>query len=822
MKYLIIFILALLPFFAQAQLLRAYGVVEIGSTFPTSSVTGAKFAYRTTDSSFYRWIHTNVWVKVVEPSIIPDTLYLTQISGTTAIVNGDTIDLTPYVLKVDTASMLAPYIRLAGYGIIKTGQIIRADTTSPNGLATRLFAKTLPTVIAANYLATSNGTNLVARNLFDNNTYVGVLNSKPFSLGQWTTAGRPSGVTAYTGFNTTLGGQDWYDGTRWNLVPKADRSAFTDTYVPFTNSSGQLTQASATGQNLRYYNAGSNLHILEVSSAIEAKGVAGVNLGNADIVVSSATNVGRWSFSTAESTGAFSFYDAISAQTPVTIAKNSGNARISTNSTTTALSAVSLLTGTVGSTVQTIGNATDALGGTGTWRIVNGSNIFSITPTSTSPYFAITNGTQRGYFQATTLDGIRIGSSTAHPFIFLTNATARAYISATGDFAIGNSSPQRKFHVTGEARISDLTTDTPTQIVGADADGDLGALAISGGLSISSGTLSSTWLKPALEAGNVTISNNSNTLTLTGSSFTMQNQGGFNNFTIAGNTDYEGTITQSQKTFTYFTQLDKGNAFLPGHYRLKHQIVQSVLGGGDHIINVTSVDTTSGLVQNFQGSFFGGEDFTQQFSVSSDVSGVPGFKILKIDSGTTGNLFEVQSTSGTTFLNSVRADGLLGLSRYTDSAPFTPNAIGEEASELFLTTSATTGKVLQRKMRETTWTNTSGSVTDDMLELAQDVFVYANCPAIATDSTVIDLPTPSVDYIGQVVEVCGDGRNATPNYQVYVRGVGATLWHQAGGADPSAQTYLEVTNLSSNHNTVKFICAQPSGSTYYWILLKQQ
>jgi hypothetical protein len=54
---------------------------------------------------------------------------------------------------------------------------------------------------------------------------------------------------------------------------------------------------------------------------------------------------------------------------------------------------------------------------------------------------------------------------------------------------LGNAAPARTLHVTGEARITDLTTDAPTRIVGADADGDLGELAIAGGLSISGGVL---------------------------------------------------------------------------------------------------------------------------------------------------------------------------------------------------------------------------------------------------------------------------------------------------------------------------------------------
>jgi hypothetical protein len=62
-------------------------------------------------------------------------------------------------------------------------------------------------------------------------------------------------------------------------------------------------------------------------------------------------------------------------------------------------------------------------------------------------------------------------------------------IKSDGKVGIGTTSPARTLHVEGEARISDLTTDTPTRIVGADADGDLGAITLGTGLSISSGTL---------------------------------------------------------------------------------------------------------------------------------------------------------------------------------------------------------------------------------------------------------------------------------------------------------------------------------------------
>lgn len=130
MKNLIIAILFLLPITLSAQLLRSYGVVEIGSTFPTSTVTGAKFAYRTVDSSYYRWVSGNTWVKILKSSIDPDTLYLKQLSGTTAIVDGDTINISTYLLHSDTASMLDPYIKLAGYGLSKlVGHTLQVDTS---------------------------------------------------------------------------------------------------------------------------------------------------------------------------------------------------------------------------------------------------------------------------------------------------------------------------------------------------------------------------------------------------------------------------------------------------------------------------------------------------------------------------------------------------------------------------------------------------------------------------------------------------------------------------------------------------------------------
>ena len=79
------------------------------------------------------------------------------------------------------------------------------------------------------------------------------------------------------------------------------------------------------------------------------------------------------------------------------------------------------------------------------------------------------------------------------PFIIKPSPPSNSfYMDATGKVQLGGTSPQRTLHVTGEARITDLTTDTPTGIVGHDADGDLGTITVGSGLSLSGGSLTST------------------------------------------------------------------------------------------------------------------------------------------------------------------------------------------------------------------------------------------------------------------------------------------------------------------------------------------
>lgn len=73
----------------------------------------------------------------------------------------------------------------------------------------------------------------------------------------------------------------------------------------------------------------------------------------------------------------------------------------------------------------------------------------------------------------------------------LSDSTLWVLEGATDRVGVGLASPQRKFDVNGEVRVRDLTTDTPTKIVGADTDGDLGEITVSTGLSLSGGLLTS-------------------------------------------------------------------------------------------------------------------------------------------------------------------------------------------------------------------------------------------------------------------------------------------------------------------------------------------
>jgi hypothetical protein len=74
--------------------------------------------------------------------------------------------------------------------------------------------------------------------------------------------------------------------------------------------------------------------------------------------------------------------------------------------------------------------------------------------------------------------------------LFFTGASGTGTtIAAASKAGIKTNAPNRDLEVAGEVRITDLTTDPPTRLVGADADGDLGQVTLGAGLSLASSSL---------------------------------------------------------------------------------------------------------------------------------------------------------------------------------------------------------------------------------------------------------------------------------------------------------------------------------------------
>ncbi|GAB4486464.1 MAG: hypothetical protein OHK0019_00180 [Saprospiraceae bacterium] len=137
--------------------------------------------------------------------------------------------------------------------------------------------------------------------------------------------------------------------------------------------------------------------------------------------------------------------------------------------------------------------------------------------------------------------GIAIGATYA-----LSNTAPTNGAIIQGDVGIGNSSPQRDLHVTGEVRVTDLTTDPPTRIVGADADGDFGAITVGTGLTLDgSGNLTANDASATNELQTLDNTSNatSHTVTLSNSGGSVQFIEGSNITLTTGGTALNATLT---------------------------------------------------------------------------------------------------------------------------------------------------------------------------------------------------------------------------------------------------------------------------------------
>lgn len=190
------------------------------------------------------WI--GIRTKNVDNGLAHPGQFLQLVDSITGKVEYATLDLSSYLEIGDTAAMLNPYISLAGYGLIKSAaHTLRADTSK---VATRYYISTLGFGSGtADRLARWTGTNtLAAGNLSDNGTRLQAL--LPWQFQSWTTAGRPTGVNNYWGYNSTT---DWLEGyltTAGAWVSPLQSSLTggkgTATRIPFFDASGRVTDNS--------------------------------------------------------------------------------------------------------------------------------------------------------------------------------------------------------------------------------------------------------------------------------------------------------------------------------------------------------------------------------------------------------------------------------------------------------------------------------------------------------------------------------------------------------------------------------------------------
>jgi len=315
---------------------------------------------------------------------------------------------------------------------------------------------------------------IVSPNLFDNNTYAGVI-SRPWKFGEYTTAGLPTGVTGYTVYNTTLNGIGWYQGSRWAYGLESTFARGTATRVPFFDANGQVTESNS----LKWDNT---LKYFYINTPAPPSPAYHLN------ITSSGTISQRW----------LGMYNSSNIIQCAFTSDGSGNGAVHAYNNVGTLQGkfssgdLSFLVGKMvfGNTVIASGsdflvqlrqtdiglNARINIGGSGggfpgvgyNTQFTTSGNTYTKKATGVS-YFIDFGSNSR--FSMKTSPSAASGST-------ITWAEPFAIDLATNFIGINQTSPQRQLHVTGEARITDLTTDTPTRFVGADADGDLGQILL--------------------------------------------------------------------------------------------------------------------------------------------------------------------------------------------------------------------------------------------------------------------------------------------------------------------------------------------------------
>jgi hypothetical protein len=682
-----------------------------------------------------------------------------------------------------------------------------------------------------------------------------------------TDAQRPSpATTSDFWYNTTGNGLEWYNGTRWAKILESTFNRGTATHIPFFDANGQITDNSAlswdnTNKYLAINKTSPTYHLdIQSTGTINQKWIGLYNSagfqqasfdsdgsGNGGVYVynSSGTLQGRFiSGDGSYLLGKFSLGSVIPGASDFLVNKRQSD-------------------------FGPVSGVFVSLGGSGSGYPGVGYNVqFS---TSNNTYTRKIN--DQCYFMDMGSGG-RFSLKTAAAGASGSTITWNedfSLVQSTRFVGIGQTSPQRKLDVNGEARIADLTTDTPTRIVGADADGDLGAITVSTGLNLASGVLTatgaSTWLKPELESGrDVTISGAASTdfrIQTTRNQFDGKTKIGSDSSFVhdpaVDTTKILGSVLFG-KPSTFGSPSTSGYQFIfrsptaSSTYMLIESGRTSPTGGeaslelrpsGIWSATIAYGTATSKSLQfyNYNNSrtvmFLGSSGFVSGNSRTVIVGGSddPGQwggngGLVVFDTITSGKaLFLAKKSASSSTPIAMFSSATNDRFTFDDNGTTRFHAYGtgtKEASDLSKTQSAyiagfaTDGTVLDYRItRDTSTSDADFTVTSTLLSSCQELFISAEVTSSATDTVNIILPTPSATFKNNKVYVFGDDDSSTQ--WVATKSVNATgLYYSNGGVKPTATNYAAVTATTGISGvTYVWICTRRNSGTWNWVLIRQ-
>jgi hypothetical protein len=295
-----------------------------------------------------------------------------------------------------------------------------------------------------------------------------------------------------TGSNNVANG---LDALRFNT--KASNNIANGTNALYRNTTGSSNIAN--GLNALFANTTGSSNIANGNGALTSNTTGFNNVANGTAALSANTtgfdNVANGSFALLSNTrGERNIANGFNA-----LYRNTTGSNNIANGTS------ALFANTTGS--SNIANGANALGNnrTGSNNIANGINalynsVLSDTLTGSNNIAIGTNAADN--IRAAAAGNVAIGNAVDLPtnngsnqgvyqnVLFFTGASGTGTtIAAASKAGIKTNAPNRDLEVAGEVRITDLTTDPPTRLVGADADGDLGQVTLGAGLGLASSSL---------------------------------------------------------------------------------------------------------------------------------------------------------------------------------------------------------------------------------------------------------------------------------------------------------------------------------------------